>query len=153
VILYKMELSFSPPGRHRAHLTVYGRRGHDVDAQLSRRAVLLVEDDDDLRDALADRLRDEGVDVREARDGREALEALRDTTPDLVITDLMMPRVTGWELVSELQKRELARRVPVILITAAANVRNVPPGHLLFVKPLRGDLIADAVRKLLLLDD
>jgi CheY-like chemotaxis protein len=60
----------------------------------------------------------EGWEVRAAADGREALETLATQSPQLILLDLMMPRVNGFDLIRELQKHERWRTIPVIVVTA-----------------------------------
>ncbi|MDB4994806.1 MAG: two-component system response regulator [Myxococcaceae bacterium] len=80
--------------------------------------VLLVDDDPDFRDMIADLLRDEGCRVVEAGDGAAALEALETRVPDLIITDLIMPRMDGWQLFNALQKNSEWSKIPVAVISA-----------------------------------
>ncbi len=80
--------------------------------------VLLVDDDSDFRDIIADLLRDEGCRVVEASDGAAALEALQTRVPDLIITDLIMPRMDGWQLFDALQKNSEWSKIPVAVISA-----------------------------------
>jgi CheY-like chemotaxis protein len=86
------------------------------------RCVLVVEDDPDLRDMTADVLRDEGYEVRLAEDGAAALALLRRCQPDLILLDLMMPRLDGWSF----RKAQLAdptlASIPVIVLSAAFSV-------------------------------
>ena len=81
--------------------------------------VLVVEDDDDLRDVVLQTLQRNGFAVAGARDGQEALEWLaREPLPNLILLDLMMPRMSGWEF----RRRQLADKrisdVPVVVMTA-----------------------------------
>lgn len=80
--------------------------------------LLVVDDDDATREAIADALRDEGLDVREARDGLEALERLRDDPlPDVIVLDEVMPGISGAEFRRrQLQDPRLAS-VPVVVAT------------------------------------
>jgi signal transduction histidine kinase len=86
----------------------------------SRPDVLVVEDNNDMRDFICRVLTPE-VRTRAARDGVAALEAVKERVPDLIITDMMMPRMTGEELVTRLRQDERLRDVPVILLTAKAD--------------------------------
>ncbi len=81
-------------------------------------SVLIVEDDDSIRKLLGVALRRAGYDVALAADGLEALERIAEATPDLVISDVMMPRMDGFELLSRLRGDEVTREIPVILLTA-----------------------------------
>lgn len=78
--------------------------------------VLVVEDQRDLASLLAHNLRHEGLDVRTVEDGREALPAVRSWQPDLVILDLMLPGVDGFEILRGL--RGEGREVPVLILSA-----------------------------------
>ena len=78
--------------------------------------ILIVEDEPPVLDVLASLLTDEGFAVRTAPDGRVALEMLADDLPDLLITDVMMPRLDGWTLLAAV--RERTPTLPVIVISA-----------------------------------
>ena len=67
---------------------------------------------------LALSLRKEGYRTADARDGGEALEAMRAGQTDLVLLDLMMPKVTGWDVLAERAAAPELRKIPVIVITA-----------------------------------
>jgi DNA-binding response OmpR family regulator len=93
----------------------YGK-GDDVTTELRKPAVLLVvEDDRDMRSLLCDELWDEGFQLREAANGDEALIAVMEAVPDLIITDLKMP-AGGVDYVNRL--RTFAPDCPIILMTA-----------------------------------
>lgn len=80
--------------------------------------ILLVEDEVDAREMLDVLLRDEGFEVMTAADGRAALALLTETTPDLIVTDVMMPYMGGDELLAELRKSHVTRAIPVIVMSA-----------------------------------
>jgi CheY-like chemotaxis protein len=86
-----------------------------------------VDDDDLLRDAVAEALRDAGYQVTEARDGRHALDILRAATerPTLILLDLMMPVMNGWELADVLRDDPDYRTIPVCILSAVAD--RAPP--------------------------
>jgi len=85
--------------------------------------VLLVDDDEDFRAVVRELLEDEGCEVREAEDGRVALEVLASFLPDLILMDLMMPGMDGWELFAELKKRAVLAEIPVAILSAVARMR------------------------------
>ena len=80
--------------------------------------VLVVEDDDNTRAMVRRMLEREGLEVLEAENGRVALEVLETRTPELVLLDLMMPEMDGFELVSRLRQREDWKAIPVVVLTA-----------------------------------
>ncbi len=80
--------------------------------------ILLVEDDAPMRQTLRRMLEKEGWAVDEAENGRVALQQLAMGNPALILLDLMMPEMDGFEFVSELRKREAWRSTPVVVITA-----------------------------------
>jgi CheY-like chemotaxis protein len=108
--------------------------------------VLLVEDDEALRETVESILDEAGYVVFTARDGGEALETLRKVRPALIITDLTMPGVNGWELLKELDGTPALARIPRVVVTAAANVGTVRGYTAVFVKPLRVEDLLRAVR-------
>jgi CheY-like chemotaxis protein len=87
--------------------------------QKAERRALVVDDDPDTRVWLRRMLREEGWTVLEAANGREALARLADKAPDVVLLDLMMPEMDGFELIEELRHDEVWRRLPVVVVTAA----------------------------------
>lgn len=89
--------------------------------------VLVAEDDPDARKLIAHVLR--GVArVEEAQDGEEALELALEDPPDLVVTDVMMPRLDGLELTEILGHDDRLRRIPVIMLTAKTDPQDVVRG-------------------------
>ncbi|MBI4743943.1 MAG: response regulator transcription factor [Actinobacteria bacterium] len=77
----------------------------------------MVEDDPDLLELIAFNLKCEGYEVVTARDGIEALEEVHREKPDLIVLDIMMPRVDGWEVLSRLRKAPDTVNLPVIILT------------------------------------
>ena len=82
------------------------------------RRVLVVEDDIATRIALRKAMEHEGWEVVEAEHGRAALERTVERVPDLVLLDLLMPEMNGFEFLEALRQREAWRGVPVVVITA-----------------------------------
>ena len=82
--------------------------------------VLIVDDEPDVVDGLSEFLQDEGYDVAAAGDGRAALDQLRrGLRPCVILLDLMMPRMNGWDFRSEQMKDAELSAIPVIVVTAA----------------------------------
>ena len=80
--------------------------------------VLVVDDDQEVRDMLRRLLENEGLTVAEADNGRTGLERMAEQRPGLVLLDLMMPEMDGFEFIEELRRHEEWREIPVVVITA-----------------------------------
>ena len=110
--------AFYTPGGHRRY------RRRDLEAFLDRSGpgggaarplVLVVDDDDRIREYVRVNLDMEGYVVREAASADEAMEAIEDKAPDLVLLDVVMPGVDGWQLLQRLQERHGS--IPVIMFS------------------------------------
>jgi len=90
--------------------------------------VLLVEDDDDIRDAVQDALERRGYPLWLAEDGQKALDKLlsADERPAVILFDLTMPVMIGWELMAELDKDAGLAAIPVVVLSAVANLEKQP---------------------------
>lgn len=82
--------------------------------------VLVVEDNELNLKLFCDLLRAHGIAAQPVRDGREAVARARELVPDLIIMDIQMPHVTGYELILELMADEQLRAIPVMAVTAYA---------------------------------
>ncbi len=125
----------------------------------SARTVLLVDDSVSVRKFVAQMLERAGFRVVTANDGGEALERVGETAVDVVVTDLEMPRVNGYELVRDLRRRPATRQVPIIVLTTRTGDKHVrlarqlgvehyvtkPVDETSFVR-LVGRLVADEAR-------
>ena len=112
--------------------------------------VLIVDDEPDIAIILGELLGDEGLDVRVVHDGREALEALAVQLPDLLITDLMMPRMDGHALIRELRSNAKFRHIPIVVMSAGALDKSLLAPDILFVpKPFELTDMIDRVSELL----
>src|ERR1700722_19757846 len=80
--------------------------------------ILLVEDDNNLREIYEARLQAEGYTIVSARDGEEALVVAKAEKPDLIISDVMMPRISGFEMLDILRNTEELKNIKVIMLTA-----------------------------------
>ena len=80
-------------------------------------SVLVVDDDDDIREVLELALVEQGYVVSQASNGRAALEVVSHEMPSLILLDMKMPVMSGWEFAAELGRR-YARRAPIVVISA-----------------------------------
>jgi DNA-binding response OmpR family regulator len=88
-------------------------------------SLLFIEDDDSIRLALRLALEDEGYDVREAEDGRTGLQSFAREEPDLVLLDLRLPDISGFEVCRTLRKSSI---VPIIIVTAQTDTYDLVAG-------------------------
>ena len=113
--------AFYTPGGHRRY------RRSDLEAFLERSGpaarakvgpdVLIVDDDPGLRAFVRARLELEGYSVREAGSAEEGLAALEEGPPDLMLLDVMMPQVDGWEMLQRVQERHGVGSIPVLMFS------------------------------------
>jgi CheY-like chemotaxis protein len=82
--------------------------------------ILLVEDNEMNRDMLSRRLARKGYEVSIAVDGRQGVEMAESATPDLILMDMSLPVLDGWEATRQLKNADATRHIPVIALTAHA---------------------------------
>lgn len=116
---------------------------HGVHAVTAGATVLIVDDERHIVDLLDDLFRDEGYQVRRAYDGLAALAAIDREMPDLVIADVMMPRLDGLALYNRI--RERSHNLPVILMSAAVTPRSIDATFV--PKPFDIEMLLDVVEE------
>ena len=114
--------------------------------------ILVVEDDKNLRKLITTCLKKNNYTPFEANDGEEALDMLDKQYIDLIITDVMMPKIDGFELIKELRMSE--HKLPILLITAKDSIQDKKEGFLLgaddyMVKPIELDELLMKIKALL----
>ena len=151
--------SFKTPGGHRRY------RRSDLDQFLDRSGrgamssgagplVLIVDDDEKLREYVRVNLEAEGYLVREAGSAEEGLEALDEEPPDLILLDVMMPQVDGWEMLRRVQEKHGVGAIPVIMFSGKVDERSVAEaasrGAQAFIgKPFDPRALIDSTKQLL----
>jgi CheY-like chemotaxis protein len=114
-------------------------------------SVLIVEDDDDIRDLLAEMFGDHGFRVSTARNGKEGLELLRGSDhPNIVLLDLMMPVMDGWQMRAEMLADPALARIPVVVVSGAADVLDGIEGlkaARLLTKPVKWPVLLESVNQ------
>jgi DNA-binding response OmpR family regulator len=98
------------------------------DAFMAPATVLVVDDDPVILKLLEVNFEMEGFEVVRAADGAEGLERARAVLPDIVILDVMMPRMTGYEVAKALREDEHTAHIPIIFVTARAQSQDVERG-------------------------
>ena len=123
--------AFYTPGGHRRYrrsdLDIFLERGGSAAPRRSegRRLILIVDDDDRLREFVRVNLEMEGYAVREASSADEGLKALEDEPPDLILLDVMMPQVDGWEMLRRMQERHGVGAIPVIMFSGKVDEQSL----------------------------
>lgn len=85
------------------------------------KSVLIVDDDPSLLEMYVERIRAEGAIVIEASDGEEAIKAAKDNHPAVILLDVMMPKLNGFEVLKNLKSDPETAEIPVIILTALAD--------------------------------
>ena len=112
------------------------------------KTILVVDDEADVRGFLSDLLKDQGYQVRLAEDGVEAMEAIQERLPDLILLDLLMPKETGTNLYRKIHQKAELKNIPVIVISG------LPGRHLavgksvpVFDKPIDEKALLEEVKR------
>ena len=110
--------------------------------------VVVVDDDPGIREVVRGTLEDEGYEVDEATNGQEALSHIAAAPPDLVLLDLNMPLMSGWQLQKQLRVLEVV--APIVFMTAGNNARteaerDQAAGYL--AKPVQLDELVEVVER------
>jgi CheY-like chemotaxis protein len=118
-------------------------------AQGAARRVLVVEDNDDARELVRVLVEAEGYEVECAENGKEALERIHASVPAFILLDLMMPVMSGWELLEILNQDPRLAAIPVAILSATHDVSDeVRRGRLYLAKPLRPEALVSLVAEL-----
>jgi len=95
---------------------------------MPKKRIVLVEDERDMAELVAMRLKREHFDIDVARDGLEALKRISVDPPDLVLLDLMLPKMSGTEVAAELRHDPRTKHIPIIMLTAKSEESDVVVG-------------------------
>jgi DNA-binding response OmpR family regulator len=96
--------------------------------------VLLVEDDTFLSGMYVKKLELEDFEVALASDGKQGLKMIEDQRPDLILLDIMLPKMSGFDLLKEIKKEKKTKDIPVILLTNLGQKKHVEKGFALGAK-------------------
>jgi CheY-like chemotaxis protein len=116
----------------------------------AQRQVLIIDDDSGIRDSLADCLEAEGYGVDSACNGAEGLEAARRRRPDVVVVDLLMPVMNGYQFIEAARAEQGLAGVPLVLMTGAVPRADqpLPAVAALLPKPFELDDLLAVVKRL-----
>lgn len=114
-------------------------------------SLLVVDDNQDLVDFLRDMLKDKFKQIYAAADGVEALELLRKYQPDIIVSDVMMPRMNGYELCKQIKEDIAVSHIPVILLTARDDEQSQLQGYKIgadgyLTKPFEEEMLLELIR-------
>lgn len=115
--------------------------------------LLIVEDNEKLRETIVTLLEDH-YEVYQAANGREGIDKARVHSPDIVVSDIMMPETNGYELVDELKSNDRTKHIPIILLTALSEDEKKIEGYNFgaddyIVKPFKFDVLVSRLENLL----
>jgi signal transduction histidine kinase/DNA-binding response OmpR family regulator len=98
------------------------------------KTILIVDDEEDTLQLLRDRLSEEGFQTMEASNGKDAITKATENCPDLILLDIMMPEVNGWDVMEELQRKETTASIPVVVLSAATTEADLQRGYRMGIK-------------------
>ena len=116
--------------------------------------ILVVDDESDLVEMVKIRLEASGYEVAAAYDGQEALNSVKERKPDLIILDLMLPKIDGYKVCGLLKSSRKYKDIPIILFTARAQESDKEMGKeagadAYIVKPFEPKVLLDKIKELL----
>ncbi len=90
--------------------------------------ILIIEDDKFLRELISQKLMKEGYDVCEAIDGEEGIKQVQKENPDLILLDLILPGIDGFEVLSQIKKDPVLAKIPVIILSNLGQKEDIEKG-------------------------
>ena len=134
------------------NLRIANRRLEDRSLGPEKPVVLVVDDDFDARSIFSFYLRAVGCNVFVASDGRSALNKADELAPDVIVMDLAMPRLDGWEAIRRLRQSSWTREIPIIAVSAVPLSRETAfeaGCDVYLTKPCEPDVLWTEIRNLL----
>jgi two-component system alkaline phosphatase synthesis response regulator PhoP len=121
---------------------------------MMKKKILVVEDEAELTGAIQIRLEQAGYEVLIAYDGQQALEKARGENPDLIVLDLMLPKIDGYKVCRMLKFDEKYKKIPVVMLTARAQEKDESLGYevgadAFITKPFKYQVLLSKIRELL----
>jgi len=113
--------------------------------------VLVVDDDPQVREFVRVNLENEGYQVKEAANAEEGLAALEDSPPELILLDVMLPRVDGWEMLRQVQERHGVGAIPVVMFSGKVDGRSEAEArgaHEFVGKPFDPEQLIESAKRL-----
>lgn len=121
---------------------------------MSKKKILIVDDEKDIVETIKVRLEGNNYEVIAAYDGEEGLEKARTVNPDLIILDVMMPKVGGFRVCDDLKLDPKYKKIPIIILTAKTQEKDEEFGHEVganayITKPFESDELLAKIEELL----
>ena len=121
---------------------------------MSKKKILVVEDEQDLLTLQSMLLSIEGYTVEGVMDGQTALDVVETMKPDLILLDIMLPEVDGFQVCRQLKSNEATRHIPIIILTAKKSKEDLIMGEqvgadMYITKPYKTSMVIEAIQKLL----
>lgn len=117
---------------------------------METKKILIIDDEDDFRGLLETRLVSEGYQVVSAVDGGEGFEKAKQELPDLILLDVMMPKVDGYTALKMLKDEEKTSNIPVVVLTCKKEMKDLfapEKVHGYIVKPYEKDDLLETIKK------
>jgi len=121
---------------------------------VSKKKILVVEDEQDLLTLQSMLLSIEGYTVEGVMDGQTALDVVETMKPDLILLDIMLPEVDGFQVCRQLKSNEATRHIPIIILTAKKSKDDLIIGEqsgadMYITKPYKTSMVIEAIQRLL----
>lgn len=117
--------------------------------------IMIVDDEPDILFTVGQVLETSGYEVIKAKDGKECIEKLNELpeTPDLVLLDIMMPEISGWDVAAKIKENPAWKEIPIVFLTAKGDIMSIGMGNLTaedyIVKPFDIKDLKERVDKIL----
>lgn len=119
---------------------------------MTKKKILIVEDEDSLLKLESILLTSKGYDVQGVKDGRTALEAIEKNLPDLVLLDIMLPEIDGFEVCRRIKSDPKTKKIPVIMLTAKKSREDMARGEQVgadwyITKPFKSAMVIETIQR------
>jgi twitching motility two-component system response regulator PilG len=125
-----------------------------VEATVTKKKILVVEDEESLLKLQSILLTIRGYKVEGAKDGQAALEAVETMNPDLILLDIMLPKIDGFEVCRQVKTNAATRHIPIIMLTAKKSKEDLVMGEqvgadMYITKPYKLSMVIENIQRLL----
>jgi len=121
---------------------------------VAKKKILVVEDEESLLKLESILLTSKGYEVRGVANGQEALDAIAEDPPDLVLLDIMLPKIDGFEVCRQIKEKEPTKHIPVIMLTAKKSREDMARGEKVgadwyITKPFKSAMVIETIQRFL----